>query len=280
VVLFIAAASIPIGAMAAYVPFSPNDASPIILKIIEKKTLPLTIWNKGIKITVKEVKQFNLNWGKSEFDFVCRFDISYSQFVHIEKTGEISIDGAALLAPTEGKIGIKLTGIRGLAVDGLPRPLEITALAILSSSFVGKEYWTAKPSSTSEILSQQNFSEMIRIMIAHKLPFTFRTGASHITFYEMIYLSSYRPGKVFASFYVRGLRSGLIDLEYAGVASVDLELYIDPETLDGYVKVERISKLKLENRSGFMQGIIMILTRSKMEEKTIRFSLAKDENTF
>jgi hypothetical protein len=261
-------------------PFNPDDAVTILRRIIEKKAIPFTVKRNDAEICINEIKTMSMDWNTSRIDFSCAFSIRTTGYIPVFKTGELSVSAEALFSEKENGIGIRLIGIERIMLDDIPESLSKYALSLINKSLKGKEYWNGENPESSEVLTKQNFSGMMRIILTKKLPFTFNTKKSIITLYHLYKFDAYRPGKISAVFYMKGTRKGIIDIDYSGVASIDLSLFIDPETLEGYLKIGEISYLKFDDRNAIMQNILSMFTRSNLEGKRINFNLNKKQETF
>lgn len=260
---------------AAAVPFSPDGTLPVLRALVEKKAVPYTIKKKNAEITISSIKDMTMDWQTSRIVLACSFTIRTTGFIPVYKTGDITLSGEALFSSGENSIGVRILGIDRLEMDDIPAAVSKVALSLINSSLKGKEYWIGDAPGISETLTKQNFSVMLKMLISRKLPFTFNTKKSEITLYQLYEFDAYRPGKISAAFYMKGTRKGLIDINYAGVAAVDLALFIDPETLQGYLKIGEISYLKFDDRNAIMQKILSIAARSSLEGKEIKFDLDK-----
>lgn len=257
---------------AAYLPFSSDSAIPLIKRIIERK-LPFSMERSGFTMTVRQIKRLEMNWKSSEFELECAFDLSHTDEFVMKGSGTASIRGTALFSSEENVLGVRLSGIDSLNVRGIASSINRSLATTMSRSVRGREFWAGTAPASSEILTKDNFSTMFRVALERKLPFTFKTKNSATTFIHLLHIDSYRPGKFFARVYLKGSRKGFIDLNYQGTASVDLDLFIDSENMNGYVKIGKIKKLELEKRNAISQGIIGMIIRSRMEGETIRFPL-------
>jgi hypothetical protein len=264
--------ALPISASAAFIPFSPDSAIPLLKKMIERR-LPLTMDRDGFTITVKEVRKLSMKWEKSEFEIVCAFNLSRTEVFIMKGSGEVTISGIAIFSPTTNSIGVRLLGAHSLKIEGLTSSINRSITGAVSNSIRGKEFWAGPSSASWAALTKENFSLMFKISLERMLPFTFKTKRSAITFVHLYHLDSYHPGKIYARVKLNGSYKGFIDFDFSGIASVDLALYIDPDNLEGNVRIGKISKLELEHRSVFTREIIGMIIRSKMEDETIRFPL-------
>jgi hypothetical protein len=256
-----------------YVPFDRESAVALIRKTVETKMVPYEIKENGFTLTITKIRYFKMDWDKPQFTLKCSFNAAYNKFGSFKESGEFAVVGAGLIAPQEQKLGVRIIDIPTLKLKGILGQFNEGIKFVVNKSLAGKEFWNGASPASGEMMTKDNFSLLVQVAIAQQLPWTGGTDDSSITLLVLHNLTLLpQPGKVAASFEIEGRRKGMFFKKYSGRASVEVEVWIDPEQLAGKVKINKITKLKLNNTPGLMAGIIRGLVNVRLKGNEMPFS--------
>ena len=261
------------GAQPHYVPFERDSAVALLQKTVEAKMVPYVIENDGWVLTVTKLQHFAMDWEKSQFTLKCSFEAKYTKLGSFKESGEIAFSGTGLIAPAEQKIGVRIQNISELKLKGLLSQFSSGIKLAADKSLADKEFWFGETPLSSEKLTKDNFDKLVEVAVAQQLPWTGTTDNTTLTFTALHSFAMLpQPGKVVASFTMEGTRKSLVFNKFSGRASVDVDVWIDPEELAGMIKINKITELKLDNTMGLVEGIIKGLVNAKMKGEEIAFS--------
>jgi hypothetical protein len=256
-----------------YVPFERDSAVAMLQKTVETKMLPAVIKGDGFIITVTKLLQFTMDWERSQFFFRCGFTVEPQKYGLIKESGEIALTGMGLLAPFEQKLGVKVDNVTGFKLNGPLGGFSEGLRIIVDKSISGKEYWSGKAPFASEKLTKDNFAAMLRVAITRQLPWTGTTETTSLTLlalHDFTILSE--PGKLYASFDMKGTKKGLFYRNFSGTAGVNVEVKLAPDDLAGIIRIEKITNLQLDGTPHFLEAIVRGLVNIKLKGKEIPFS--------
>jgi hypothetical protein len=257
----------------AYVPFERDSAVALLQKTVETKMLPAVIKGEGLIITVTKLLQFTMDWEKSQFFFRCGFTVEPQKYGIIKESGEIALTGMGLLAPSEQKLGVKVVNVTGFKLDGPLGGFSDGLRIAVDKSMAGKEYWNGKAPLSSERLTKDNFATMLRVAITRQLPWTGSTQTTSLTLLALYELSMLpEPGKLYASFAMKGTKKGLFYRDFSGTAGVNVQVRLAPEDLAGIIRIEKITSLQLDGTPRFLEPIVRGLINIKLKGEEIPFS--------
>jgi hypothetical protein len=256
-----------------YVPFNRESAVALIQKTVETKMVPYEIKDNGFVLTITKVQYFKMDWDQAQFTLRCSFDAAYHKLGSFKESGEFAMVGTGLIAPQEQKLGVQIIAIPSVKLNGILGQFSEGLKVVVDKSLAGKEFWNGPAPATSEKMTKENFPMLVQVAIAQQLPWTGGTADSAITLLVLHNLTLLpQPGKITASFDMEGTRKGLFFKKYSGRASVDVEVWIDPDQLAGKIKINQINDLKLDHTPGLMEGIIRGLVNVKLKGNEIPFS--------
>jgi hypothetical protein len=256
-----------------YVPFDRESAVALIRRTVEIKMVPYEMKGNGFVLTITKVQYFKMDWDKAQFALKCSFDAKYNKLGSFRESGEFAMVGAGLIAPQEQKLGIRIVAIPTVKLNGILGQLSEGIKIVVDKSLAGKEFWNGSAPATSESMTKDNFPMLVQVALAQQLPWTGGTDDSSITLLVLHNLTLLpQPGKITASFDMEGTRKGLFFKKYSGRASVDVEVWVDPDQLAGKIKINQINELKLDNTPGLMAGIIKGLVNVKLKGDEMPFS--------
>jgi hypothetical protein len=256
-----------------YVSFERDSAVAMLQKTVETKMLPAVIKGDGFIITVTKLLQFTMDWERSQFFFRCGFTVEPQKYGLIKESGEIALTGMGLLAPFEQKLGVKVDNVTGFKLNGPLGGFSEGLRIIVDKSISGKEYWSGKAPLASEKLTKDNFAAMLRVAITRQLPWTGTTETTSLTLlalHDFTILSE--PGKLYASFDMKGTKKGLFYRNFSGTAGVNVEVKLAPDDLAGIIRIEKITNLQLDGTPHFLEAIVRGLVNIKLKGKEIPFS--------
>jgi hypothetical protein len=256
-----------------YVPFERDSAVALLQKTVETKMLPAVIKGDGFVVTVTKLLQFTMDWERSQFFFRCGFTIEPQKYGIIKESGEIALTGMGLLAPSEQKLGVKVTNVTGFKLNGPLGGFNEGLRIIVDKNMSGKEYWYGKAPLASEKLTKDNFATMLRVALIRQLPWTGTTATTSLTLLDLHELTLLpEPGKLHASFDMKGTKKGLFYRNFSGVAGVNVEVRLAPDDLAGIIRIEKITNLQLDGTPRFLEAILRGLVNIKLKGEEIPFS--------
>ena len=256
-----------------YVPFNRESAVALIQKTVETKMVPYEIKGNGFVLTITKVQYFKMDWDQAQFTLRCSFDAAYHKFGSFKESGEFAVVGTGLIAPQEQKLGVRIVAIPAVKLNGVLGQFSEGLKVVVDKSLAGKEFWNDKAPVASEKMTKENFPMLVQVAIAQQLPWTGGTADATITLLVLHNLTLLpQPGKITASFDMEGTRKGLFFKKHSGRASVDVEVWVDPDQLAGKIRINQINELKLDHTPGIMAGIIRGLVNVKLKGNEIPFS--------
>lgn len=261
------------GVQPQYVPFQRESAVALLQKTVEAKMIPYVIKNDGWVLTVTKLQYFTMNWEKAQFTLKCSFEAEYTRLGSFKESGEIAFSGMGLIAPAEQKIGVRILNISELKLNGLLSKFSSAIKIAVDKSMADQEFWFGETPVASEKLTKDNFDKLVEVALAQQLPWTGTTDNTTLTFTALhSFVMLPQPGKVSASFAMQGTRKSLVFSKFSGQAGVDVDVWINPDELAGIIKINKITRLELDNTIGLVEEIIKGLVNVKMKGEEISFS--------
>jgi hypothetical protein len=256
-----------------YVPFGRDSAVALFQKTVESKMLPAVIKGDGFIVTITKLLHFKMDWERSQFFFRCGFTVEPQKYGIVKESGEIALTGTGLLAPAEQKLGVKVVNVTGFKLNGILGGFSEGLRIIVDKSISGKEYWYGKAPLSSEKLTKDNFATMLRVALARQLPWTGTTETTTLTLlavHELMMLPE--PGKLYASFDMKGTKKGMFYRNFSGTAGVNVDVRLAPDDLAGIIRIEKITNLQLDGTPRFLEAIVRGLVNIKLKGEEIPFS--------
>jgi hypothetical protein len=256
-----------------YMPFDRESAVALIRKTVEIKMVPYEVKGNGFTLTITKLRYFKMDWEKAQFSLKCSFNAEYNKFGSFKESGEFTMVGTGLIAPREQKLGVRIDAVPAVKLKGLLGQFNEGIKFVVEKSLAGKEFWSGPTPTTSEMMTKENFSLLVRVALAQQLPWNGGTEEASITLLVLHDLKLLpKPGELIADFDMEGTRKGWFFKKYAGRAKVALEVWVDPDQLAGKIKIIKINELELDHTPGILEGIIRGLVNVKLKGNEMPFS--------
>lgn len=259
------------------VPLTTAVMARLVERTVQTKLIPYTVEGEsGLTLTLTSLESFIMDWERGECYAEVTFDAQYVNNIlpiPIRQSGSAKITGNGLISAEDQKIGVKLLRIDELQFNGMLRMANAPVRQLLNHRLAGREFWMGETPSQSELLTRLNWTELLRIAVAKNLPISGTNGKSNVNITSLESLESMpEPGAFRVRLAADGEYRGLINLPYQGYAVATAMVWVDPQELNGTVRVNEIQSVSLNNLPGFIGGIVRRSVSKKLQGTEFPFS--------
>lgn len=259
------------------VPLTSAVMAKLVEKTVKTKLIPYTVEGEsGLTLTLTSLESFIMDWERSEYYAEVTFDAQYVNNIvpiPIHQSGSAKITGSGLFSAEEQKIGIKLLRIDDLEFNGMLRLANDPIRRLLNHKLTGRAFWMGEAPNQSQLLTLSNWTELLRIAVAKNLPINGTNGKSTVNITSLESLENTpEPGSFRVKLTADGFYRGLLRVPYQGVAVATATVWVDPQELQGTVRVDEIQSVSLNNLPGFISGIVRRSVSRKLQGAEFPFS--------
>lgn len=256
-----------------FVPLTRDNMALVLERTVQVKLIPVTLRDEsGFAVTLTELKTFEMDWERGEFKAEIAFEAEYVNPwlpIPFRQRGEAVVSGYGLISAEEQKFGGSLRRIDDIRFFGLLRIAHEPIRKLLNKKLTNKALWPGGAPVRSEVLTGDNWTEILQIGIAQRLP---HDGGSGKTSYRIMSINRLTaldgPGRYRSEFSLEGRHQGLLNIGFQGIVSASASVWIVPDELRGKVRMEAVQQLDLKGVPALVDGIIRrsVSEKLKLEE--------------
>jgi hypothetical protein len=259
------------------VPLTSAVMAKLVERTVQAKLIPYTVEGEsGITLTLTALDSFIMDWQRGEFYAEVAFAARYMNEIipiPIRQSGRAKITGSGLFSASEQKIGGKLLSIDDLKFDGVLRVASDPLRQLLNRKLAGKAFWTGEAPDQSEVLTQSNWTELLRIAVAHHLPFSGTTDKSTVNITNLESLESMtEPGMFRIKLDADGEHRGLLRMAFQGYAVATTTVWVDPQALQGKVRIDEVQSVNLNHLPALIDWMVRRSVCKKLQGTEFPFS--------
>ena len=258
-----------------WLPFDQNTAVLLLEKVVATRLIPYEVKSEGMTLRVTRLNSLQMDWAQAQFTLDCEFTVDYQKSIlNLHQGGQVALTGAGLLAPAEQKLGVRLLQIKELRLEGTPALVGEAARRVLDKGLSGKEYWYGGVApETSQILTQDNFYQLLQVAINRILPVSGAEEGSTFTLNRLDELvPGHDPGQFEARFDLHGTYKKIVSFAFDGQAAVGVHAWVDPLEMVTLIRIDEVNELHMDHTPGIVSGIVRNLINGKLKGKDIHYT--------